>query len=60
MIPIIPNIREAGMEKIISGPARAAGIVPQPGRSTVVTHMVATPIESRIAEIFPKRILTVP
>ncbi len=59
MIPIIPTIVEARMEKITSGPARAARGLPQPGRSTNIAHIVAAAIPSRIAEIFPNRILTI-
>jgi hypothetical protein len=56
MIPIIPTITEARIEKIISNPARAARGLPQPGRSTNIAHIVAVVIPSRIAEIFPNRI----
>jgi hypothetical protein len=57
MIPVIPTIREAGKEEITSSPPRVARGLPQPGRSTRIVHIVAKVIPSRIADIFPKRIL---
>lgn len=59
MIPMIPTIAEAGMEQKKSSPPRAASGLPQPGRSKNIMHIVATAIASRIAEIFPKRIIKV-
>ncbi len=59
MIPIVPTIAEAKTEKIISGPTRAAKGLPQPGRSTNIAHIVPAAIPSRIADIFPNRILTI-
>ena len=55
-IPVIPTIREAGIEEITSSPPRAARGLPQPGRSTLIAHIVAKVIPSRITDIFPKRI----
>jgi len=59
MIPTIPTTKEARMEKIISNPARAARGLPQPGRSTILAHIVAMAMPSRIVDIFPKRILRI-
>jgi hypothetical protein len=59
MIPMIPTIAEAGKHKITSSTPSALRGLPQPGRSTNITHIVATAIPSRIAEILPNRILTV-
>jgi len=54
-IPMMKRI-----EKITSRPPRAARGLPQPGRSTIITHIVPAAIPSRIADIFPNRILTIP
>ena len=59
IIPMIPTIIEAGMEHIKSSPPRAASGLPQPGRSINIAHIVMAAIPSRIADIFPKRILPV-
>jgi hypothetical protein len=56
MIPIIPTIRQVRMEKITSSPARAARGLPQPDLITIIAHIVADAMPSRIAEIIPKHI----
>jgi hypothetical protein len=56
MMPVIPNIKDTGNEKIISSPPRAARGSPQPGWIRQSARKVIPPIASMIAEIIPKRI----
>jgi len=56
MMPVMPSIKDTGIEKIISSPPRAAIGSPQPGWSSISPRIVAPPMASIIAEITPKRI----
>ena len=59
MIPNIPTIKETGIEKKKSSPPRAASGLPHPGRSINIANIVTPAMPSRIADIFPKRIIKV-
>jgi len=53
----MPTIKAERNENIISNPPRAERGLPQPGRRTISAPKVTTAMPSKIAEIFPKRIL---
>jgi len=55
-MPVIPNIKDTGNEKIISSPPRVARGSPQPGWIRQSARKVIPPIASMVAEIIPKRI----
>lgn len=56
MIPTMPNIKAAGIERFISNPPRAARGLPQPGRSIIIVPAVRVATTSNVIAIFPKRI----
>ena len=57
MIPIMPNIKATGDEKIRSNPPRAATGLPHPGLHISITTIVAASKANNAADIFPNRTL---
>jgi len=56
MIPAMPNANATGHENNVSNPPRIASGLPHPGLKTTIAAMVTTGMQSRIADILPKRI----
>ena len=56
MTPVMPNVRETGIEKMISNPPRMPRGSPQPGWIRKRARITAPPMASIIADIIPKRI----
>jgi len=54
---MMPTIKAAGNESITSNPPRAARGLPHPGFSIKSVRIAAAAMPSKVAEIFPKRIL---
>jgi hypothetical protein len=56
MMPVMPNIKDTGNEKMISNPPRMPRGSPHPGWSRKSARIVTPLMASTTAEIIPKRI----